>query len=696
MAQISSKITYLNVIMNTSFFSTNPTSKTPIFLDRLVSSLPKKIGLSIVPVLLCLFMAKSNAQTIKPAKLNSPHIAQSSEGYYYLKGRLILKTAESISSPTNGKLSNQLSRQLKQEAFVLSVDKMFPGKEAPLQQRNAAGQKLVDLSRLYTIELDPEVDVLSAAAALTGQEGIEYAEPWIIHELFYQPNDPYADTTVQDLMWYLNQIKAREAWDICKGDPNVITGIVDTGISFYHPDLQKNIYKNTKDPVDGIDNDGDGFVDNYKGWDLSGLNFFDPGDNDPSYTLSHGVAVAGTYGATPDNGIGTVGPAFNCSYMPIKASTDIVPGAITEGYQGIVYAVDQGAQIINCSWGSSGYTNFGKDVIEYATVNRGAAVVAACGNIDMDLALYPAAFDRVISVSNSSYGDVKVPNATYHYSVDLTAPGINLRVPDKHNKYHIAYGTSFSSPMACAAIALTLSKFSDMTGFQAAQRVRVTADDISSQNPNYTDKLGKGRINMLAALTDPDRPSIRVDDLYITDLDGDQVFNPGDTLLIRPNYHNYLGATQKLVVELLVDPKYTRLVNYKQEIGKIGANTADTGTTEPFMLALNHNIPESHKLDLRFGFTDKQNDYTDYQYLEVEVAPGYLDIDINDLKMSLIEKGELGKRRFPYNNGGIGIKYKDQVNIAYECGFLVGNAQNGVSDNVRKSGYKYTGSIRRF
>ncbi|GAI36367.1 unnamed protein product, partial [marine sediment metagenome] len=130
--------------------------------------------------------------------------------------------------------------------------------------------------------------------------------PHYLPELLYTPDDP-----LNIYQYYLDTIKAYDAWEICKGDSNIVIGITDTGVDIDHEDLQGNIYYNYNDPINGIDDDNDGFIDNFRGWDLG------ENDNNPQWEINdHGVVVTGIAGARTDNGIGISGVGFKSRFLP--------------------------------------------------------------------------------------------------------------------------------------------------------------------------------------------------------------------------------------------------------------------------------------------------------------------------------------------------------------------------------------------
>ena len=165
-------------------------------------------------------------------------------------------------------------------------------------------------------------------------------------------------------------------------------GIIDTGTDPDHPDLAANLKHNYADPINGLDDDGDGYVDNFNGWDLG------ESDNDATVNANtHGSHVSGCAAAVTDNGVGVASPGFNCKFLPVKISN--AGGTLTMGYEGIVYAADHGCNVINCSWGGGGGGALGQNAIDYATINKDALVVCAAGNNSSNQTFYPAAYNYV-------------------------------------------------------------------------------------------------------------------------------------------------------------------------------------------------------------------------------------------------------------------------------------------------------------
>ena len=641
---------------------------------------------------LLLFPILCHAQQIKKVKNNSSTFRLPAHASF-LPGKIIVKINNSLRSSCRAEeIEDPTLERLFESLHIESVRKAFPNISVPTNSRNQYGEQMVDLSLIYTLSYPVFYDIEEIINAILDEESIEYAEPWYLNEVFYLPNDLMVDTTGgAPGQWSLQQIQAAEGWDIQRNNESVIVGVIDTGISFEHEDLKDNLAYNLNDPIDGIDNDLDGFVDNYRGWDLGGALFGGLGDNDPTYsTSSHGVAVTGILGATADNEVGTAGVCFNCKFLPIKGSSDDLPNSISYGYHGIVYAVEHGAEIVNCSWGSNRRTQFGEDVVNYATINRKAAIIAAAGNSESDEKFYPAAFDRVISVANTAQGDTLCCNSTYNYSVSISAPGNRLAGPIDHSGYSPSLnGTSFAAPFAAGVVAVVKAYFPQYSGFQAAQHVRVNTDNIYEMNPDRIDKMGTGRVNMFRALTATPKPSIRKTSFSVLDLDGDLRFETGDTLMIFMDFVNYLEKTDNLNIQI-VSPEpdnqlYIEIHSDNYAAGSIQTYQQFSNERLPFMLSIREGIPLDFEVILKIKYTDPATAYQDFEYLTFRVNKSYLNILENKLYTTITSKGNFGFNDFGDNEEGLGIMYQGNENTLFEGGFLVGLPSGQVSDNIRNN-----------
>ncbi|PKP02116.1 MAG: serine protease, partial [Bacteroidetes bacterium HGW-Bacteroidetes-6] len=442
----------------------------------------------------------------------------------------------------------------KQVAATLKTDTIyqkFPFSLIPKNETTAIGKSLVDLSLIYELEFEPSQPIENAINLLLATGLFEYALPHYLPTPLYTPNDPNVAS-----QYYLNNIRAYQAWDVCKGDSNIVVGITDTGIDFAHPDLVNAVKYNYNDPIDGIDNDNDGYVDNYRGWDMGSW------DNNPQYSaIGHGIHVCGISGASTDNTFGMAGTGFNCKILPVKV--DNQNGNLVATYESVVYAADHGCKVINCSWGSSfSPGQYGQDIVDYVTFNRGALVIAAAGNSNSLNPFYPASYNYVLSVAATDVNDVKWVNSSYGYNVDISAPGKDIYSTWGGGGFITSSGTSMASPCMAGAAALVSAYYPQLSMLQIAERLRTTADyiDTLAGNTAYASWLGTGRLNMYRALTDSFTPSIRLDSYTFTD-SADFTFFPGDTLYINVSVLNYLDTSSaNLTAQLECLSQYVELI----------------------------------------------------------------------------------------------------------------------------------------
>jgi subtilisin family serine protease len=563
-----------------------------------------------------------------------------------------------------------------QQLGVSAVYKIFPNHQPPAAERNAAGQRLADLSLVYKVHISPNVDLIKAINAILATGLVEFAEPSYRYRPNYTPNDPSLGFQQN----FLNRIKAFQAWDIQQGDSNVVIGIVDTGTDWDHPDLINQIKYNYADPINGVDDDNDGYVDNYRGWDMA------DNDNNPmvagSGVAAHGSHVSGCAAAATDNGIGVASPGFKCKFLPVKASKNSDPNAyLTAGYEGIVYAADHGCHIINCSWGGAGGGSFGQLTIDYAAINKGALVVCAAGNDGNETVFYPASYKYALSVaSTGSTSDNKSSFSNYGMYIDVCAPGSNIYSTNYNNTYGYSSGTSMASPVAAGAAGIVKSHFPSYTGLQVGEQLRVTCDNIYGSNASYLDKLGKGRINMQNALL-LSSPSVRYEDVTFDD-GNDQAFVVGDTIRMAGLFVNYLQPTANCVATLSTSASYVTILNNTFTIGSLATMASVDNLSSPFLIRINNNAPLNAKVVLKVTFTDGL--YSDFQIFDLFVNVDYINITINDVHTTITSKGRLFWNGFGPGEG-LGFNYLgNQLN--YEGSLMIGSSSTKVSDMARASG----------
>ncbi len=287
--------------------------------------------------------------------------------------------------------------------------------------------------RIHHLLLPDDMSVEQALAIYRDDPDIEFAEPNYLVTPQATPNDN--DFTYQ---WNLNNvgqvvsgyvgiagadIDAVRAWDLATGNDSVVVAVIDTGCHLNHPDLAANLWTNGNEiPDNGVDDDGNGYVDDIHGWD------FVDHDNMPQDATGHGTHVAGTIGARGNNGIGIAGIGWQAGIMPLRFMNAFDQGTVADAIQAIQYAVANGARIINCSWGSTGYSISLNSVM----ANSDALFVCAAGNNTSDndqSGFYPASYplNNVLSVAASDQMDRLAWFSNIGpQSVHLAAPGVRI------------------------------------------------------------------------------------------------------------------------------------------------------------------------------------------------------------------------------------------------------------------------------
>jgi serine protease len=534
----------------------------------------------------------------------------------------------------------------------------------------------VDLTLIYEIKYSGSESIEDMINELLKDNNVEYAEPHYIYHTFYTPNDTLYANVGQNYLW---QVKAPQAWDIIKNSAGVIIAIVDNGSDLTHSDLVNNIYLNTADPINGIDDDNDGYIDNYMGWDLAGASSSaTQPDNDPNVkntNAGHGAHVSGLAAAVSDNNIGVASIAFNAKLLIVKAAADNDPSTIYLGYEGIKYAADHGAQVINCSWGSTAGGMFGQDIINYA-LSKNCLVVAAAGNSGNSDPIYPAAYSGVLAVANVQGNDVRWPTSNFGSYVDISAPGTNILSTVFPNNYGLDTGTSMSAPIVSSAAALVKSYFPDLTMQQVGEKLRVTADFIDDKNPNLTGMLGKGRLNVFNALTQS-LPSIRNQKLTVhSPNNGLQ----GDTLLVYLELKNFLDPASGLNVSLSSTSPFVSILTPQVNIGNIGTLQTQT-SIGPFKVRVLPSAPDNSLALLRIIYSSNGNSYNDSEGFSIPIGLDYLNIQVNAIATTMTSTGRVGYCKAG-GTTGLGFLYKNH-NLLYEASLMIGNSPIAVSNNAR-------------
>ena len=347
-----------------------------------------------------------------------------------------------------------------------------------------------------------------AIAILSEDPRIEYVEAndiKVTSQII--PNDPLFDE-----LWGLNNtgqtggtpdadIDAPEAWDIQTGN-GIVIGVIDTGVDYTHPDLQNNIWTNPGEiPDNGIDDDGNGFIDDYYGYDFVN----DDGDPFDDDEIGHGTLVAGIIAAEGNNGIGVTGVNWDAQIVGIKFLDEFGFGSTFDAIQAIEYSILIGADVTNNSWGGGEFSQGLLDAIA-AAGEAGQLFVAAAGNSGLDTDIFPefpAAYDldNIISVAATNDNDELASFSSFGAnSVDIGAPGEDILSTIPGDNYDAFSGTSFAAPHVTGVASLLLSESSDLSADELKERILATVDPTPSLEGK---SVSGGRLNSFNALIAP-------------------------------------------------------------------------------------------------------------------------------------------------------------------------------------------------
>ncbi len=369
---------------------------------------------------------------------------------------------------------------------------------------------------LADVAADPDWEALK-----TGNlsfPGIEYVQPNRLSKLHIEPNDPLFPQQFHYV------VSNPQAWNYSTGSPLVIVGIVDSGVLIDHPDLQANIWVNADEiPDDGIDNDGNGYIDDCNGWDFSdapelsdiAVGDYLQQDNEPIDENFHGTHVAGIIGAVGNNNIGVCGVAWNIKIMPIRAGFRTTTGTgflqDDDAAAAIIYAADNGCHVVNMSWGDPDYSPIIGDACEYA-YSRGVTLVASAGNDPGPYLSYPAKLSNVISVGAVNRSGNIAGFSSYGMDMDLVAPGelvLSTYKTDPGELYYEQSGTSMSSPFVAGAAALLLSLHPGLSPDDVRARLLTATDDRGA--PGFDMYYGHGLLNTKKLLENTAPPLLEID-----------------------------------------------------------------------------------------------------------------------------------------------------------------------------------------
>lgn len=291
--------------------------------------------------------------------------------------------------------------------------------------------------------------------------------------------------------WYLSDLKIPSAWDITTGS-SIAVAVVDTGINDSHPDLSSRLWTNPREVAgNGQDDDGNGYID-----DVHGYNFIDD-SADLTDEHGHGTGIASVIAARTNNQKGIAGVDQKARIMVLKALNEIGGGEFNDIVEAVRYAADNGAKVINMSFGASAGDRDLRSAIDYA-ISKNVIIVAASGNAGEDRIFYPAAYKSVISVGSIDDSDRHSDFSNYGSGLDVVAPGEEIIMADLDDGFMEAAGSSFASALVSGIACLAVAVNPSLTQSQFTELLHTTSHKIGSKSPS--DKYGYGKPDALQIL----------------------------------------------------------------------------------------------------------------------------------------------------------------------------------------------------
>lgn len=554
-------------------------------------------------------------------------------------------------------------------------------------ESNQIQSSLIELSKIFLLQFESDIPIYKLISILKKIDLIEYVEFYPKRNLCFIPND-----SLFNQQYYMQLLRIPEAWDSVQVKKQVLVGIVDTGIDYDHPDLTDNIWINPgesgidsegKDKKNnGIDDDGNGFIDDWHGWDFMADSLGE--DNDPFPGHGHGTHVGGTVGAVINNTIGIAGMCDSIKILPVKAGSDNpFSTSVRNTYEALLYAAKMGADVINCSWGGSSRSLAEQEVIN-AAISLGSTIIAAAGNDGEDAPLFPAAYEGVVSVASIDSSETKSFFSNYNGTVDVSAPGMDIISTLPWNSYAAWMGTSMASPIASGVAAMIIMTHPEYSPIQVGEHLKATCSDIYSKNSNYYGKLGKGRIDAFKAITEKKPKNILIRNINISNDANSDRFQSNSKCYISLELENVLTPLKNFRIfvraignsDVEFNPSFLEVGEFKQ-FSKIKIEKG-----------IEFKLPQINEFDQIFEIELSLLDSFDLinqMVTSITVNPSYLTFDNNSISTTFNSKGNIGFNDYPTNIQGVGFTFNGSSNILFE-GSLMISSDTILADVARNSG----------
>ena len=590
--------------------------------------------------------------------------AETTQKATFSKDMVLIKLETPLYPSTSTKTLNASMDDeiLFQELGVTALNPVFTAqtsRKSPFYQGDEASQ---NLAKWYKASLKEGTDVSSTVENLKKQANVVTAEPNYLRTALETPiegsgggGDGLAQDPSISEQWYLDKLGIRQAWDELKqnninsgGSRDVVVAVIDSGVDYNHPDLSGNMWVNTGEiPGNGIDDDQNGYVDDVYGANVVGNQYYGQSGN-PMDDNGHGTHVAGIIAAQANNGIGGSGIANNVQIMAIKAAQSSGTLTAADIAQGINYAAEKGADVINMSFGGYGRSQVEEDALAQAFST--SVLVASAGNDGLPNVpfpilgknVFPAAYPWVLGVmaeglQPAANGDNLASFSNWDYiaqdshEYEVMAPGVEIYSTLPDGKYAKWSGTSMAAPIVSGIAALLRSKFTDKESYSSRFIMgQLASTGELKQGITYDDKedpIFYHEVNAFKALTDTPQPKLSYLEHYIFDKseiapgnNGDGVVDAGETVDLAMIIRNHWGKADNVQVKLdtlagagMSDP-YVSLLIDSVDYGAVGTfNTDDngliytddvvTGVNHPFKIKVAENTPNDHVIPVNVTIT---------------------------------------------------------------------------------------------
>ena len=602
----------------------------------------------------------------------------------YADNRIVVRIKSNIDNKTDLIKSIEDRYELK-AVQVLSIDLSThnPKRKNEIQKRNIdinLIQKSEEpLLRTFKLTSNKKIDAYKLCKQIKSNfDIVEFAEPLYYYKVLgYTPNDAFFNNQAT-----LLQVKAPEAWDIWKGEANVVVAVSDNGVKQDHEDLIGNIFTNEGEiPNNGIDDDKNGYIDDFRGFNFAGGIESQGWGGTYGSAIDHGTMVAGISSALFDNKKGIAGVGGKCRLFPIKASGKSAD-AIEFGNESIIFAAVHGFKVLNLSWGGPrAFSEYEQSIIDFAVAND-VAIVAAGGNIGTNGGtrydtFYPAGYYGVLGVGEvDEYDEITTQTSNLGPQVRIVAPGEGNYSTKNNGSYgYVGGGTSFATPIVSGAVALARSKYPQLDAIQALEFVRQCGDDIIDKNFGNPDKqLIPLRINLQKVVaTNPfSIPAIKpIKYIYKnTKNEIQDRFLSSDTVKLNISSRNFLGDGKSLKFTLSVayDPaKSINIINNEVQIPIIKSN--EEASIGDFVFYINNQ--NTSKVIFRVDI-EAENGYKDMFKFEFIPTKNFATFESDKIIFSMSDDGKFGFVEIGTVKEGWGFTVKGKGNQLYgQSGLLV-------------------------